>query len=190
MGVVDSTVLIVTADHGEHFWEHADLTARHFQLLREVCGISHGDVPFGETIEVPLLLKGPVPSRCQGDCVKRNGFASTTDIVPSVLNIEGIMHDWRFDGQVLFEPAEQRPLISEGSCLGHEKKSLTAGRYRLLYSKDDGIEWLFDLEKDPAEQRPITDKAVTSLFTKRLLAILERDEKRRALETARNTKRG
>ena len=49
---------------------------------------------------------------------------------------------------------------------------------------------MFDLEKDPQEQRPITDEAVTSVFIKRLLTMLERDEMRRALEKIRKASRG
>jgi arylsulfatase A-like enzyme len=181
LGLADSTVLVVTADHGEQFWEHANFGARHFQLVRGYSGFSHGDVPYGETIQVPLLLKGPVPAR-QG-----NGFVGTIDIVPTVLDLVGISHPWRFDGQNAFASAEQRVLLSEASSLGHEKKSLTVGRYRLLYSKEDSTEWLFDLEKDPNELHPITDKGITSVFVKRLLTMLERDEKRRALENVRKT---
>ncbi|MBN2099214.1 MAG: sulfatase [Dehalococcoidia bacterium] len=183
LGVADSTILIVTADHGEQFWEHADPSARHFKLVGGFSGLSHGDMPYYETIEVPLLLRGPVPS-CRG-----NHLASTTDIVPTILDLLTISHPWQLDGQSVFTAAEHRPLLSEGCSLGHEKKSLTVGRYRLLYSKDDGIQWLFDLEKDPQEQRPISDEAVTSVFVKRLLAMLERDERRRALETVRRTTR-
>lgn len=59
------------------------------------------------------------------------------------------------------------------------------GRYKLIYSKDDGIEWVFDLEKDPEEQHPIVDRAVTSVFVDKLLRMLKEDEKRKIREIAR-----
>ncbi len=52
------------------------------------------------------------------------------------------------------------------------------------YSKDDNIEWVFDLEKDPQEQHPIVDKEVTSVFVEKLHQILRDDEKWKIKEIA------
>ena len=56
---------------------------------------------------------------------------------------------------------------------------------KLIYSKGDGIEWVFDLEKDPQEQNPILDKEVTSVFVEKLLQMLREDEKRKIRAIAR-----
>lgn len=61
---------------------------------------------------------------------------------------------------------------------------LVVGRYKLIYSKDDGIEWLFDLEKDPQEQHPIVDRELTSLFVEKLLRLLREDEKKKIRKIA------
>jgi arylsulfatase A-like enzyme len=176
MGLIDSTILVITADHGEEFWEHAALEAMSFYLGDEVCGISHGINVFNETIQVPLLMSGAVPSR------QPDYFVSTADIVPTVIDLLGVKHNMRFDGRNVFETDEERPLLSEATSDGYEKKALVVGRYKLVYSKDDGIEWVFDLEKDPKEQNPITDKEVTSIFVEKLAQILTRDEKTRVKE--------
>ena len=173
MGLVDSTVFMVTADHGEQFWEHAELDARSFYLLQGVCGISHGDSAYNEVIEVPLLISGPVPD------TKPDHFISTVDIMPTIIDTLGINHSMRFDGRNIFKAGDERPLLSEAVSCGYEKKALVIGRYKLIYAKDDGIEWLFDLEKDPQEQQPIVDKEVTSVFVEKLLQMLREDERRR-----------
>ena len=178
-GLVDSTILIVTADHGEQFWEHAELDARSFYLKGGVCGISHGDNVYNEIIEVPLIISGPVPDKNQ------DHFVSTVDIVPTIADLLGVSHKMRFNGQNIFEIEGERFLLSEASSWGYEKKALVAGRYKLIYSKDDGIEWVFDLEKDPQEQHPIVDKEVTSIFVDKLLQILREDEKRKIKEITR-----
>jgi len=64
---------------------------------------------------------------------------------------------------------------------------LIIGKYKLIYSKDDKIEWLFDLENDPEEQQPITDKEVTSVFVKKLFQILAEGEKRRIRQVAQSS---
>jgi len=179
MELVDSTILVVTSDHGEQFWEHAELDARSFYHQREHYAISHGDNVYNEVIQVPLLMSGPVPD------IKPNHFISTVDIVPTVTDLLGIRHNMRFDGLNIFQREEERPLLSEAVSCGYEKKALIIGRHKLIYSKDDGIEWLFNLEKDPHEQHPITDIAVTSVFVEKLLYILREDEKRKIREIAR-----
>lgn len=54
----------------------------------------------------------------------------------------------------------------------------------LGYLKDDGIEWVFDLEKDPHEKHPIVDREITSVFVERLHRMLREGEKTRAREIA------
>ena len=178
MGLTDKTILIVTADHGDQFWEHAELEARNFPTLRGFNGTGHGRSVFSEVIEVPLLMTGPIPER------KSNSYVSTVDITPTVAGLLGITHKMRFDGQNIFEVEEERPLLSEGGWW-HDSKVLIVGRYKLIYSKEDNIEWLFDLEKDPGEQHPIINKEVTSVFVKKLFQIMAQGEKRRVREIAR-----
>jgi len=176
LGLVDSTIFIVTADHGEQFWEHAELDAKSFYLLNGFCGVSHGDNVYNEVVQVPLLLSGPVPGR------RGAGYVSTVDIVPTIIDLLGISHKIRFDGRNIFEAGEERPLLSEATMSGYEKKALVIGKYKLIYSEDDDIQWLFDLERDPQEQHPIVDKEVTSVFVEKLHQILREDEKRKIKE--------
>jgi arylsulfatase A-like enzyme len=176
MGLVDSTILVITGDHGEEFWEHAELEAENFYDPRGYYGVGHAHSVFNELIEVPLFISGPVPGRESIHSV------STVDIVPTIIDLLGVKHNMRFDGQNVFETDEERPLLSEASGFGYEKKALVMGRYKLVYSKGDGIEWVFNLEKDPEEQHPITDRKVTSIFAEKLSQILTKDEKLRVKE--------
>ena len=180
-GLVDSTVFIITADHGEEFWEHAEVEAKTFYDPRGCYGLGHGHSVFNEAIEVPLLISGPVPA------IKPAHFVSTVDITPTIMDLLKVNHYMRFDGRSVFEAGKDRILLNEASGYGYEKKALIIGRYKLIYSKDDGIEWVFDLEKDPKEQHPIMDKEVTSVFVEKLHQILREDEKRKIREIARKT---
>lgn len=158
MRLVDSTIFVITADHGDEFWEHAELEARSFNHQWRY-GIGHGYSAFNELIHVPLLMTGPVPHK------QPLRLVSTVDIVPTLADLLGITHNMRFDGVNIFESDTERPLLNEASSTGYEKKALVISRYKLIYSKDDGIAWLFDLEKDPREQHPIVDKEITSVFS-------------------------
>ena len=177
-GLVDSTILIITADHGEEFWEHAALEAEHFYDPRGTYGVGHGHNVFNEIIEIPLLISAPgVPDRQSGRLV------SMVDIMPTVLDLLEVKHKLGFDGQSIFSEQEpERPLLSEASGFGYEKKALIIGRFKLIYSQDDGVAWVFDLEKDPQELHPITDQGVVSMFVDKLSEIQKRSKKRRIRE--------
>ncbi|AFK22066.1 sulfatase [Pyrococcus sp. ST04] len=184
-GLLDTTILVITADHGEEFWEHAKLEAENFYDPRGYYGVGHGHNVFNEIIEVPILLDGAVKSH--GDYVKNR--VSSADITPTILNLLGVSHNLTFDGQDLFKVKnKKRPLLSEAVGYGYEKKALILGRYKLIYSPDDNVQWLFDLKKDPYEQHPIKDEEVTSIFVDKLNKMLREDERKKLAETLRGLK--
>jgi len=178
IGLVDSTILIITADHGEEFWEHAALEAENFYDPRGYYGVGHGHSVFNEILEIPLLISAPgIPNR------QSNHLVSLVDIMPTVLDLLEVRHELKFDGQNILDKQEPgRPLLSEASGYGYEKKALIIGRFKLIYSQDDGVAWVFDLEKDPQELHPITDHGVVSMFVDKLSEIQKRDKKRRIKE--------
>ncbi|WP_460040827.1 sulfatase [Thermococcus atlanticus] len=176
IGVLNNTIIVITADHGDEFWEHARLEAENFYDPRGYYGVGHGHNVFNEVIEVPIILDGALERK--GDFIEER--VSHVDIMPTILDLLGVSHNLIFDGQNLFEVRnKKRPLLSEAAGYGYEKKVLILGRYKLLYAPDDGVEWLFDLKKDASEQHPIKDKDVTSIFVNKLKKMLEMDEKRK-----------
>jgi len=176
-GILDSTIFLITADHGEEFWEHAQLEAENFYDPRGYYGVGHGHNVFNEIIEVPILLDGAIKKK--GDFTENR--VSTVDITPTILDILDVSHTLLFDGQNLFDAIKnnKRALLSEATGYGYEKKALIIGRYKLLYAPDDNVQWLFDLKKDPLEQNPIKDKDVTSIFVDKLSKMLKEDEKKK-----------
>ncbi|MBE9593689.1 MAG: sulfatase-like hydrolase/transferase, partial [Proteobacteria bacterium] len=149
-GLIDSTVLIITADHGDEFWEHTELEAKNFYDPRGFYGVGHGHNVFNEIIEVPLILSGPKITN-----KRYNELVSSIDIMPTILDLLGVSHKLSFDGINLFEGKEKRALLCEAAGFGYEKKALVMGGFKLIHSKHDDITWVFDLKKDPEEQNPI-----------------------------------
>ena len=72
-GLLGKTLVVLTGDHGEEFFEHQ--------------GFGHGHSLFGEVIRVPLLFScpGAVP---KGGRVNRQ--VRTIDIMPTVLDLLGV----------------------------------------------------------------------------------------------------
>jgi len=87
LGLFDRTMIGVTADHGEEFYEHTAWT--------------HSHALYDETIKVPLLVKFP-GSRNGGMKVER--YARLTDIMPTILEEMGFDPDaLAVDGRSLIE---------------------------------------------------------------------------------------
>ena len=152
MGLLDDTLVIITADHGEEFWEHAETEAKHFKHAKGWSGISHGHNVFAEIIDVPLLIGGYTG----GKKIKGDNPRSLVDVTPTILDLLDIEYPNDFDGVSLFKKRKD-PVISEGVSSGYEKKALINGNMKLLYAPDDGVKWLFDHREDPRDKQPLED---------------------------------
>ncbi|QDU68631.1 Arylsulfatase [Planctomycetes bacterium Pla86] len=73
-GLYDEAWIVVTSDHGEAFWQHG------------VWG--HNSDLFEEMIHVPLIVKPPADRGMSG--VVFDGFVSTVDVVPSLVDWLGL----------------------------------------------------------------------------------------------------
>lgn len=172
--LLDHTVVVITGDHGEELGEHADLESAHFYDPRGFYGHGHGHNVFREVCEVPLIFAGAV--HAEGT----DSLVSTVDVVPSVLDLIQVGHRFRFDGRSVFANAgyiAPRPLLCEACGYGYEKKTLVVGSFKLVHSKEDRIDWVFNLDKDPLERNPITDPQVTLPLLDVLQRILREDER-------------
>ncbi|WP_297510254.1 sulfatase [Thermococcus sp.] len=151
--LLDDTLVVITADHGEEFWEHAKVEAKHFKHAKGWSGISHGHNVFAEIIDVPLLIGGYVESP-----VRTGTPRSLVDIVPTILDTLDIGYPRGFfDGVSLFKK-RKTPVLSEGVSSGYEKKALIDGKHKLLHAPGDGVKWVFDYVSDPRDTKPIENE--------------------------------
>ena len=141
-GVRDSTVIIVTADHGEEFMEHGQL--RHRKHL------------YDESIHVPLLIAGPgVP---QG---RRSEQAQGIDLHPTLAALLGLDAADGLPGRSLLEALPARTVISEtmgGLTRDGRRGTLVSARtpaWKMIDVPDPSTDECFDLAHDPAEQAPL-----------------------------------
>jgi arylsulfatase A-like enzyme len=142
-GVLDHTLLIITADHGEYFGEHGMW--------------GHNPPPFRQGTHIPMLIVGP------------NGTFPTTrvsqnvqilDIMPTVLNVVGLSDNQRIlQGRDLLPLArgetdgqfEGRPVFVESLRPG--ETSFYYKRFHFLPEKN----LIFDLLRDPEEQEYLNE---------------------------------
>jgi arylsulfatase A-like enzyme len=154
LGIRDKTIVTVTADHGEEFWEHRDEEMAAFADPRDVFGTGHGHHLFQVHLLVPLVIFGPgIPAAAI------TGNTSLVDVMPTVLAAVGQNLD-RLDGRSLLEPLPpDRPVFAEAIAYGFEKRTVIEGDRKLLSAPGDGIERLYDLGPDRREVRVVSDRA-------------------------------
>lgn len=148
----DNSLVFITADHGEEFWEHAKTEKELFHDPRGVFGVGHGHNLFQEIINVPLM--------CIGKDLSPGIFdhnVSLTDMFPTILNLCGVEHDIETDGcSLLSVPDNHRIILSEGVGYGYEKKAFIKDALKLIQSRGDNVDLLFDLSRDPGERNDLS----------------------------------
>jgi arylsulfatase A-like enzyme len=142
--VDEATLLVVTSDHGEEFFERG--------------GVLHGRTQYQEVVRVPLILRGrglPAGTRLGAP-------VSLVDLTPTLLAAAGAPVPDRLDGTDLSplwsgggEPPRGRVLFGEADHTNVEldiTRAVRRGPHKLLFDRRTGALALFDLDADPAER--------------------------------------
>lgn len=154
--LVENTLLILTSDHGDAFYEHGT--------------VSHGQSVFGEEIHVPLVVHFPerftrergFPRTGRDRCV-----ASTVDLLPTVLDFVGVAAPRGIDGASIV-PGSRSPdacsrvavseMIEDGRI---PEAAIISGPWKLIVDYDTGTRKLYDLAADPGELRDLAAERVS-----------------------------
>ncbi len=143
-GMLDQTLLIITADHGQELWEVGR------------CG--HGASLRDSLLGVPLVLH--YPPLVPGSQVITGG-AEAIDILPTTLRILGLPAPAYVQGQSLLEPAYRargadadypRPSFA---ALGDDGHAVRLAEFKLVVGTG-GAQALYDLGTDPTEKRDLS----------------------------------
>ena len=144
-GLYDSSLLVITADHGASF--------RPGDSRRTVTQTNHADI-----MPVPLFIK--YPHQQQGGIDDRN--ARTIDILPTIAEVLRVKNNWKLDGRsLLLTPApgtEQKIIFSDSGAkyqfngglkdlyesIGYKLKIFGADDHTdgYLYRIGDGYGWI------------------------------------------------
>ncbi|MEM7582932.1 MAG: sulfatase [Acidobacteriota bacterium] len=138
-GLLQRSVVVVTSDHGEEFFEHGDF--QHGRLTEE-------------HVRIPLLIYHPeVQSELRTQLPVTN-----MDLYPTLLSVAGQADSGLRDGRDLTRLNAEPPYTVGVSLTGARARwlSLRKGRYKLIETcMLERQRRLFDLEADPGEQHDI-----------------------------------
>jgi arylsulfatase A-like enzyme len=139
-GVLARTVVVLTADHGEEFYEH---------------GINeHGTTLYEMALHVPLIAS--VPGR-PGEVV--TDVASLVDVAPTLLKLAGLPPDPAHEGRDLLAspPTDPRSfarlLVNTSRWTPAALVGVLTPEWHLIDDRKEGTRELYRLSRDPNEER-------------------------------------
>jgi choline-sulfatase len=145
--MLDETLVVFTADHGEAFAEHGNR--------------GHGKTIYQETVHIPLILRHPdlfASGRRRAEPV------DLLDLSTTIANVAGATPPAYWTGRDLRRRDLSGPVFSMSHQPGYALTSITRGTHKLIENKLENTVELFDLTADPLEKHPLTgvDEAKTA----------------------------
>ena len=141
----ERTVVCLTADHGEEFWEHG-------------C-FGHGQSLYDELVRVPLILAGPgIPAG------RIESPVSALDLMPTLASMLGREVDPTWVGKVL--PMQEEEGVAGEACLFRATNPLLVrepfegirlGPWKLVVGLRSGKSMLYHLSDDPSEEKDLSE---------------------------------
>jgi len=145
LGILDDTIVVVTSDQGQEFYEHRNW--------------GHGHSLYDEVLHVPLIMRHPaLPT----------GWRSATpamlvDVMPTILELAGLPPPAAIDGQSLV------PRVRDGGRDGGpdgyaehlgsiaEARTVVDDGWKLIVVREGGRQWseLYDMRADRGEERDL-----------------------------------
>ena len=174
LGLWEDTLFVLTSDHGEEFFEHGVL--------------GHGFSLYQDVVHVPLIFRGPgVPAgRVVGQPVQ------ILDMAATILDVAGVTADGLGDGRSFAESMrspdwtaerlyflenefgtddrDHRSFVFSGVRLGSWKLVLTERNANFPHHR--GLQELYHLDQDPAEQRNLFQEEESRAVIERLTSEL------------------
>ena len=188
-GELKDTLVIITSDHGEEFWDHATEERVLGGDPRGIWGVGHGQSMFQELLWVPLIFHGPgVALGRTLDCDSRQ-----IDIAPTALAMLGRSGASGMQGRSLApvvtgrsdsECAKPVPEIAESPAYGPNSAAVIWKNYKLIV-RQDGVELLYNLKADPEERTNLVSSQPRAAAKLRKLL---RDELARRKATGKSEK--
>jgi arylsulfatase A-like enzyme len=167
LDIFDKSLIILTSDHGEEFWEHL--------------GFEHGHTVYNELLHIPLIIHFGNLLQAENKAIKNR--VRLIDIFPTILDFLKIEYQGFIQGRslmpIIMGEEEERIAFSEYLYRGKERKSIINGDFKCIYFPDIDREELYNLKRDPAELTNLItlNKRKSALLKNQLISIMKNNRK-------------
>jgi hypothetical protein len=151
LGILDNTILVINADHGETLHDHE-------------CWYDHHGL-YDVTLHVPLIIRYPakVPA---GKRIP--GYNQHKDLVPTILDLAGIRTRQKFDGRSLMQLVRGEATSFESEfyiteCTWMRKHGWRTPQWKLIVALEPDFHFkpaveLYNLIEDPHEDNNVAEQ--------------------------------
>jgi len=163
MKLMDNTIILLTSDHGEEFFEHGNCD--HVRFLYE------------ESVHVPYIVY--VPRLATKPSHKEGLIPASISVSRTLLDVVGIEHAMPgvtllpiLQGDQSGFPVVYSEANTTAGSLGSRGKTtaMTKAELKLISYTDEGTDEAYDLVEDPAELTPLPERNIAYLMRQTLRA--------------------
>jgi len=162
-GILDDTIVVVNADHGETLYDHD-------------CYFDHHGM-YDQTLHVPLMIRYPglLPVG-----VRIPGYNRHQDLVPTILELAAIQSELQFDGRSLMSLVRRETPSFESEfyiteCTWMRKHGWRTPEWKLMVALEPDLHFkppveLYHLIQDPGENNNRVDQepGIVKMLTDRM----------------------
>jgi arylsulfatase A-like enzyme len=141
-----NVLVAITADHGEEFLDHGDIT--------------HGQSLYNELVRVPLVLAGSgLPERMRGRKIEYG--VQLIDLMPTILDLSGTPQPPMLQGRSLASAVTGQEIEEPRTSIFSQRRdveetefsrTVQEGKWKLVVDATGGRTLLFDVTADPEER--------------------------------------
>jgi arylsulfatase A-like enzyme len=143
-GLMDNTLFLLFADHGEAFYQHK-MNYNHPLFLYE------------ENVHVPFLIYN---KKLFASPLYHDGITRHIDILPTILDILGISQNPEHEGIPALAPHREQCALLHTSWKD-DYMGVVDGNWKYICRTADRIEELYDLRNDPDEKNNVASEYTT-----------------------------
>jgi arylsulfatase A-like enzyme len=139
-GLADDTMVLLTSEHGEEFWDHGS--------------VGHGHSVYEELLHVPLFVRipGEAPRRIETP-------VGLVDVMPTILEALEVEAPPNLSGRSFLNELRGEPGDAPRATVSgfmENWRTVTVGRWKLV-QRPRNRSRLYDLQEDPGEAQDLAD---------------------------------
>ncbi len=135
-GLLDSTIICFTSDHGDMLGNHNMLAKRLF---------------YEGSANIPMILLGTAGDERVGFNRVDDRLVGWQDVMPTLLDLAGVDIPDTVEGMSMVGEQKRDWFYGEVGEDAHATRMICDGRYKLIYYSVGNYRQLFDLKNDPCE---------------------------------------
>jgi len=174
-GLEDETAIVVTADHGEEFWDHGS--------------VGHGHSVYDELLHVPMIVR--IPGLTEGK-QRLPDSVSLIDVMPTLLDAAGQEKPEHLVGESFLRELQGHGSSAPRATVSGFMKSwrtLAVGSIKLIQRAPENM-WLYDVADDPGETRDLAkERPIALRYARGLLGVTLVESQTGKRHTARDVKK-